>query len=219
MTDKNLFWVIEDHMEVAQNNCDWLKKVEANSECRIFSTPNEAQDTLEIEQPNLIVLDLLYGQSSGIQSAELGLNFLSFMMKNYPQLNILIYSSEPSLLQPIMKEISLHTGGFVIVNKLSRRKMFVEGVVSSLNGELRIPKDLRGEVTLTEKELEVLNLLCKEYLSDVNLAKKLNISKRTAQGYIQRLKEKLNINYLDNKKTNYRVALCIEAVKRKLIYL
>ena len=118
-----------------------------------------------------------------------------------------------------VKEISLHAGGFVIVNKLSRRKMFVEGVVSSLNGELRIPKDLRGEVTLTEKELEVLNLLCKEYLSDVNLAKKLNISKRTAQGYIQRLKEKLNINYLDNKKTNYRVALCIEAVKRKLIYL
>ena len=219
MSDKNLFWIIEDHLEVAHNNCDWLKKLEIESECLIFSNPNQAQERLEIEQPDLIILDLLYGQSSGIQSAELGLNFLSFLLKNYSQFNILIYSSEPFLLQPIIKEISSHIGGFVIVNKLSRRTLFLEGVISALKGELRIPKDLRREITLTDKELEVLNLLCKEYLSDTQLAEKLNISKRTAQGYIQRLKEKLNINYLDNKKTNYRVALCVEAVKRKLIYL
>ena len=215
----NLFWIIEDHLEVAQNNCQWLKKVDSDSECQIFSEPKPAQETLEIKQPNLIVLDLLYAQQSGVQSAQMGLEFLSFLLGEYTDLNILIYSSEPFLLQPLMKEINLHRGGFVIVNKLSRRSFFVEGANSALKGELRIPKELRGELVLTEKELEVLNLLCKEYVSDSNLAEQLNISKRTAQGYIQRLKEKLNINYLDNKKTNYRVALCVEAVKRKLIYL
>lgn len=221
MNNQNIFWVVEDHPEVADNNRTWLQKVDEKAYCIIFHSPQEAMAKLESESeseiPNLIVIDLLYGQSSGTQSAQPGLNFVCFLLENYSELNILIYSSEPSFLKPIIKEINVHTGGFVAVNKLSRRSFFLEGVKSALNGELRMPKELREEILLTEKELEVLNLLCGEYLSDITIAEKLHISKRTAQGHIQRLKEKLNINYLDNKETNYRVALCGEAAKRKLI--
>lgn len=215
----NIFWIVEDHPEVAQNNSNWLQKLDENAHCLIFSSPEEAELRLKSEVPNLIVVDLLYGQVSGVQSAIPGLNFLSFLLQNHPELNILIYSSEPSLLKPIVREINLHSGGFVVANKLGRRTLYLEGAKSALNSELRLPRDLREEIILTDKESEVLELLCKEYLSDITIAERLNISKRTAQGYIQRLKEKLNINYMNDKETNYRVALCIEAVKRKLIYL
>jgi hypothetical protein len=43
---------------------------------------------------------------------------------------------------------------------------FLEGVESALNGELKLPRELRQELDLNNTELEILKLLCHEYLTD-----------------------------------------------------
>jgi DNA-binding NarL/FixJ family response regulator len=210
------FLVVEDHPEVAQNNCEWLQRIAADAQCIAVANPMDAIRRLQREQPDLVVVDLLYGQTSGEQSAEPGLELLRHIFENYPTLNVMVYSSEPLLLTPLVGLISKHQGGFAAVNKMERRSVFLEGAKSALNGELRMPRELRGLTKLTEREIEVLNLLCKEALTDQAIADRIHTSKKTVQNCIQRLKEKLDI-FGSEDEINARVAMCMAAVQRKLI--
>ncbi|ABD02949.1 MULTISPECIES: response regulator transcription factor [unclassified Synechococcus] len=210
------FLIVEDHPEVAQNNCEWLQRIAADAQCITVTNPMDAILRLQREQPDLVVADLLYGQTSGEQSAEPGLEFLRHIFENYPTLNVMAYSSEPLLLTPLVGLISKHQGGFAAVNKMERRTVFLEGAKSALNGELRMPRELRGLTKLTEREIEVLNLLCKEALTDQAIADRIHTSKKTVQNCIQRLKEKLDI-FGSEDEINARVAMCMTAVQKKII--
>jgi DNA-binding NarL/FixJ family response regulator len=210
------FLVVEDHPEVAQNNCEWLQRIAPEASCFVVSAPTDAIARLKREQPDLIVSDILYGQLSGEQSAEPGLELLQHIFETYPTMNIMVYSSEPRLLTPLVALISKHQGGFAAVNKMERRTVFLEGAKSALNGELRMPRELRGLTKLTDRELEVLILLCKEALTDQAIADRIHTSKKTVQNCIQRLKEKLDI-FESEDEINARVAMCMTAVKNKII--
>ncbi len=217
--DKGSSWtflVIEDHPEVAQNNCEWLQRLDSEAKCHMVTDPNDAIQRLKRGQPDLVVCDILYGQTSGEQSAEPGLEMLRHIFETYPTLNVMAYSSEPLLLRPVVALISKHQGGFAAVNKMERRTVFLEGAKSALNGELRMPRELRGLTKLTDREVEVLSLLCKEALTDQAIADRIHTSKKTVQNCIQRLKEKLDIFEGDDE-INARVAMCMTAVRNKII--
>lgn len=213
------YLVIEDHPEVAQNNCLSLQSLDGEAKCVMVSTPAEALAYLAEQIPHLAVVDLQFGSVSGEQSAQDGLNLLKHIFDQYPLLNILVYTSEYSYLKPLTPFISNHRGGFVVASKMERRKAFIEGAKSSLLGELRVPRDLRNDLDLNETDLRVLELLCKASLSDKSLAEELNVSLKTAQNYIQHLKVKLDVDLMDKKNTNSRVSLCMEAIRRKLLIL
>ncbi|MBW4686462.1 MAG: hypothetical protein KME40_15495 [Komarekiella atlantica HA4396-MV6] len=100
---------------------------------------------------------------------------------------------------------------------MERRKAFLEGVQSALNGELKLPRELRQELNLNEKELEVLRLLCHESLTDQAIAHRLHISLRAVQIHIQHLKVKLGIDEVEQKDINSRIALCMTALQKKLL--
>lgn len=213
------FLVVEDHPGVAQNNCDFLTKFDSSAICTIASTPQEALQRLKIETPDLIVLDLQFALPSGAQSAKSSLELLELIFNTYSSLNILIYSSEPSWMIKLVKFINHHYGGFVVVNKMERRKYFLAGVESALNGELKLPRELRQELNLNEKELEVLRLLCHESLTDQAIAERLHISLRVVQNHIQHLKVKLGVDEFEQKDINSRVALCMKALEQKLLLI
>ncbi|MEH1918424.1 response regulator transcription factor [Nostoc sp.] len=212
-----MFLVVEDHLEVAQNNCDFLRKFDPSAVCIITNTPQEAQQRLQIETPDLIVLDLQFVTPSGSQSAKSAFQLLELIFDAYSSLNILIYSSEPIWLIKLVKSINHHYGGFVVVNKMERRKAFLEGVESALNGELKLPRELRQELNLNEKELEILKLLCQDSLTDQAIAHRLHISLRAVQNHIQHLKVKLGIDEVEQKDINSRIALCMKAIQKKLL--
>lgn len=211
------FLVVEDHPEVAQNNCDFLTKFDPTAICAIASTPQEAIEHLKLEIPDLIVLDLQFTTPSGSQSVISSLEMLQSIFNTYSSLNILIYSSEPGWLIKFVKYINHHCGGFVVVNKMERRKYFLEGVESALNGELKLPRELRQELNLNEKELEILRLLCYESLTDQAIAHRLHISLRVVQNHIQHLKVKLGVDEVEQKDINSRIALCMTAIQKKLL--
>ncbi|MFM6157215.1 MAG: LuxR C-terminal-related transcriptional regulator, partial [Sphaerospermopsis kisseleviana] len=208
---------VEDHPEVAQNNCDFLTKFDPAAICVIASTPQAAMERLKIEIPDLIVLDLQFTTSCGSQSVISSLEMLQSIFNTYSSLNILIYSSEPGWLIKFVKYINHHCGGFVVVNKMERRKYFLEGVESALNGELKLPRELRQELNLNEKELEILRLLCYESLTDQAIAHRLHISLRVVQNHIQHLKVKLGVDEVEQKDINSRIALCMTAIQKKLL--
>lgn len=214
-----LFLILEDHPEVAQNNCLFIQKLQPDAICQITHTPTEALERLKLETPDLMIVDLLFGASNGEQSAQPSLDLLRKVFQDYPLLNILIYTSEYRYLQPLTKLISRHQAGFVVVSKLERRKAYLTGVKHALEGKLEIPRELRYDIDLDPRELQVLRLLCEEYLTDKAIAQRLNVSLKTAQNCVQHLKAKLGIDFLDEHDTSTRVALCMEAVRRKLIVL
>lgn len=214
-----LFLILEDHPEVAQNNYLFLQKLEPEAICQIAQTHTEVLERLQLEIPDIVIIDLLFGTATGEQSAQASLALLQQIFHDYPMLNILIYTSEYGYLKPLTKSISRHQGGFVVVSKLERRKAFLEGVKHALDGKLEIPRELRYDIDLDEREMQVLILLCRESLTDKAIAMRLNLSLKTIQNCVQRLKAKLSIDYLDENDTSTRVALCMEAVRRKLILL
>jgi DNA-binding NarL/FixJ family response regulator len=215
----HLFVILEDHPEVAQNNYLFLQKLESEAICEIAQTHTEVLERLQLETPDLVIIDLLFGTSTGEQSAQASLALLQHIFYDYPMLNILIYTSEYGYLKPLTKSISRHQGGFIVVSKLDRRKAFLDGVRHALDGKLEIPRELRYDIDLDEREMQVLSLLCRESLTDKAIAQRLNLSLKTVQNCVQRLKAKLGIDYLDENNTSTRVALCMEAVRRKLIVL
>ncbi|WP_019500191.1 LuxR C-terminal-related transcriptional regulator [Pseudanabaena sp. PCC 6802] len=214
-----LFLILEDHPEVAENNGLFLQKFKPSAICEIVHNPAQALESLKLETPDLIVIDLLFGTPTGQQSPQASLELLQTIFQNYPLLNVLIYTSEYGYLKPLTKLIGRHQGGFVVVSKLERRKAYLDGVQHALDGKFDIPKELRRDVDLDERELQVLSLLCREALTDKAIAQRMNVSLKTAQNSVQRLKAKLGIDYLDENNTSTRVALCMEAIRRKLIVL
>ncbi|BBC22982.1 response regulator transcription factor [Pseudanabaena sp. ABRG5-3] len=212
-----IFLILEDHPEVAQNNCLFLQKLEPSALCIIFNNHADALERLKREIPSLVIVDLLFGTFTGEQYAIPSLRFLQQVFQDYPFLNILIYTSEYDYLKPLTNLIGRHQGGFVVVSKIERRKAFLEGARHALEGRLEIPKELRYGIELSDRELQVLSLLCKESLTDKAIAQKMNLSLKTVQNCILRLKMKLDIDYFDENITSTRVALCMQAIRRKLI--
>jgi response regulator of citrate/malate metabolism len=58
------FLVVEDHPEVAQNNCDFLKKFDSSAICSIASTPQEAIQRLKIAQHKSCLSLMISGQDA-----------------------------------------------------------------------------------------------------------------------------------------------------------
>ena len=216
---KPIFFILEDHPEVAEHNCLYLQQIEPCATCVIINQPQQARERLELEIPSIFVIDLQIGNITGEQSAQDSLELLLHIFENYPSLNILVYSSEHSYLRPLKKLISKHQGGFVVASKMKRRQHFVEGAKSALAGQLVLPLDLRQELSFSPIETQILQLLGQKYLTDKAIAQELNISVRKVQNHIQQLKLKLGIDDLEPSDISCRVALSMEAVRRKLLLI
>ncbi len=133
------FLVVEDVLEVAKNNCTFLKIIDANASCRIAQSSESAIRELGLELPNLMVVDLQLGDRIGADAARGGLELLGYTFQKYPRLNILVYATEPTVLKPLADRINRHRSGFVIVNKLERRTEFVRGARQALLGKKSKP--------------------------------------------------------------------------------
>lgn len=211
------FLVIEDHPEVGQNNCEFLRTIESQCSCINVDTPEKGIEQLKQKTPKLVVVDLQFGTFRGEQSAKPGLALLKQIFEHYPMLNILVYTSEPNYLRQVISHIGKHKGGFVVVNKMERRSAFLQGVRSAIEGQLKIHRELMREMPLNQQDLEILDLLCNHAFTDQAIAQQMHVALKTAQNYVQRLKAKLDIEHIDDQNTNPRVAVCMAAIGRKLI--
>jgi len=160
----------------------------------IGEAENGAQfiEMLQKKKPDIVMMDIKMPVMDGIEATEKA-------MAIYPKLKIIIltmFGEEEFLYSLIQKGIS----GFMLKTAKIQEieaaiRMVSEGrqyYSPEINGMLvnRLRKITSGDMeSLTEREAEVLNLICKGF-STVQIADKLYASKRTIEGYKARLLEK-----------------------------
>ena len=167
------------------------------------------------KHPDVILLDIQMPVMDGIEAHKQ-------IRKKYPQQKVLIISMESDE-QVMLHLISEGINGYLLKN--ADPEELEAAIISVLKNDFYFPKDLSQMVLkgvkqrqvrlnslpeFSERELEVLELLCKEYTAS-EIADKLDISTRTVEGYRRKLLEKTASKNV--------AGLVVFALKNKLVFL
>ncbi|MBO3698068.1 response regulator transcription factor [Roseivirga sp. E12] len=160
----------------------------------------ELMKKLEEEQPNVLLLDLEMPDLDGVET-------LKRIRPLYPDLGVIIlttysdtkmvaYLMELGANSYLLKDCdaetlqrgiqSVYHEGYYFTREVSK------AMLGGLKGNARKKPELKNNVKISERELEVLELICQEYTTR-EIAEKLFISHRTAEGHRKNLIEKLGV--------------------------
>lgn len=139
MKQSKKFLIVEDMEDVAKNNCSFLHLIEPGAICEITPTPQAAKNSLAQDVPDLLVIDLVLDHEESPQQKPSGVALLHYILRNHPQLNVLVYSTNPELAKQLSINIEKHQGGFSIVDKMELRTAFLAGASTALSGKKRTP--------------------------------------------------------------------------------
>ena len=161
---------------------------------------NELIEKLETEVPDVLLLDLDMPEPNGIET-------LKRIRPIYPDLGVIILTTynDPKMMAYLME---LGANSYLLkdceAETLERaiRGVYHEGYYFTREGSAAMLKGLKGHSrkkpvldnknTLTEREVEVLQLICEEHTAK-EIADRLFISIRTAEGHRRHLIEKLGV--------------------------
>ncbi len=147
-----------------------------------------------------------------------GLQLLRNLMKNYPNLNIVVQSEHIKKLVQMKSEIRAHQGGFTVVDKSVSSKEMLTRVNCALQGFTHI-KQIYSELEVKPEWLKLLTLAYQEGLQDRAIAERICVSKRTVGYYWDKLQFALGIDCeeLKNQGKNIRIVTQIRAREAGLI--
>ncbi|MCI4666671.1 MAG: response regulator transcription factor [Bacteroidia bacterium] len=154
-------------------------------------------EDLKPQSPDIILLDLEMPELDGIAT-------LPFLQEKHGDVHVIILSmhSDESLMAHLMEK---GANGYVlkdadgdelkeaIEGTLNNGYFFSEDVSKAMLNQLvkknKIKPAFKNNIQLTDRETEVLMLICKE-MTTAEIAEKLFLSPRTVEGYRNRLLEK-----------------------------
>ncbi len=213
MKTKKKVMIVEDHTIFREG----MKRV--ISEMEDLELVGEAENgsvflqLLKKVEPDIVLMDIQMPVMDGIEATEKAL-------KIYPSLKILVLSmfgEEEYVYSMVDRGVS----GFIL--KTSGLMDFDRAIKKILDGQQYYSEEIMGilvkkfrsydspdKLVLSEKEKDVLRLLCKG-LSNTEIADKLFLSVRTVEGYRNKLLQKTSSSNVLN--------LVIFAVKNKLVIL
>jgi DNA-binding NarL/FixJ family response regulator len=173
-------------------------------------------DKLAVEQPDVVLCDLRMPQKDGIDTTKL-------ITKTYPGIRVIILtmyederfvghlmdcgaagyllkSTEPAEIKKAIMDV-MRTGFYLnpFVNKVLIRKNY---------NKQKFNPSLNSEIVLSDKEREVLKLVCMEFTA-TEIAQKMEISARTVEAIKDRLMERFDVKN--------SVGLVFFAMKNQLI--
>lgn len=143
--------------------------------------------------PDVVLLDLQMPEMDGMEVTPK-------IREKYPDLKIIILTMQDDE-QIILHMIHAGVNGYLMKNAepdelekairsvIKKDLYFPEDISRLIYGSLHQQKTTRKEVDLTDRELEVLKLICKE-LTASEIASELMVSPRTVEGYRTRLLDK-----------------------------
>ncbi|MEI7897486.1 MAG: response regulator transcription factor [bacterium] len=213
METKKKVFIVEDHAIFREG----LKRVIAEMEDTelVGEADNGAVflEKLKHVSPDIVLMDIQMPVMDGIEATEKALKY-------DPSLKILVISmfgEEEYVYSMVEKGVSgfiLKTSGIRDLEKAINRiteghQYYSEEIMGLLVKKVR-QIDAVEKVTFTEKEMEVLRLLCKG-MSNNEIADKLFLSVRTVEGYRNKLLQKTGCSNVIN--------LVIYALRNKLVIM
>jgi len=201
--------IVEDHPSVITGTLEEIKKIFTHFKGFTATTATDARQIInKKEKLDLAIVDLrIPNQLNDPPSSEFGLAFLSKLMRNYPNLNIVIQTADMSVLIAILPEIENHDGGIVISSKSLSSKDMRKRITWALDGVTHT-KELRKELNLDQINLkptwyQVLQLAFEEGLIDSEIAKKMAMSEPNIRRIWEKIYDALDIEKV--KGTNLRI--------------
>lgn len=210
----------EDHL-VVRNGIKLL--LESQSDLAVIGEASSGKEALDILATGLIP-DLLL---TDISMAEMdGLELIDHLTLHYPDVKVIVLSMlnntqyvikafEKGALGYLVKNVGYDELLFCIHHVFKGGKFLCEEISMQMLDKLQdLPsmtyqlKELMEEIDLTDREVEVLELIG-EGMTNLEIADKLFLSKRTVEGHRQ--------NLLEKTKSKNTASLIKYAVKNRLI--
>lgn len=167
------------------------------------------------EVPDIIIMDIKMPELNGVEATKL-------LQKDYPAIDIIsltTYNTKPFIRNMIdvgasaylvknsPPEQVIHTIRQVYLNGFYYDQLVLDAIRSKRRSNVKDKSNLEGEF-LTDREKEILELICKQYTSQ-EIADELFISKRTVEVHRK--------NLLDKTKVKNIAGLVVYALKNELV--
>jgi DNA-binding NarL/FixJ family response regulator len=148
--------------------------------------------------------------------SETGLELLRETMKLYPELNLMVCSSNIRVLVQLKSQIDNHQGGFTIADKVLEATEIQRRMQYAADG-ITLTKDIRKGLELKPEWLETLQIAA-QGAQDKDISKQLNVTERAVRHYWTKLQDILGI-YVEKKSEhiNLRVLTLKRAREEGLI--
>ncbi|WP_167619904.1 response regulator transcription factor [Maribellus sediminis] len=209
--------VTDDHKLFRKGICALLYDFDFTNDVKEAGNGQELLDLIDSsgEVPNLVLLDIQMPVMDGVEATER-------LKAKYPDLRIIIISMEEDV-QLVTHLVDKGIDGYLLKNadpeelelaiRMTMKNEFYFS--SSLTGAfmrgsktVSPVKDVNNADLFSERELQVLELICKE-LTASEIADELSLSARTVEGYKRGLLSKSN--------TRNVAGLVIYAIKNQLV--
>ena len=210
--------VIDDHESVLGGTIDVLGKQYPEAELITALNAKNALNQVMNSQPDLVVMDLSIPENTGmVARPDTGVQLLRTLMKEFPNLNIVVQSAHVRTIVRIRPDIDAHKGGFTVADKSLSSQEMLTRVDWALQG-LTHTKDIKGihsGLEVKPEWLRVLTLAFQEGLQDKAIAERMCVSERMVRHYWSKLQDALNV-YPDDGK-NIRIQTEMTAREEGLI--
>ena len=185
--------IVDDHRLLLNGTISLVGDRFPNAQIRSCQTVQDALTEVRKHLPDLAIVDLSLPETSGTAAnVEQGLRLLKCLMQDYPQLNLMVQSSNVKALIRIMPEIDNHQGGFTIADKSLPIDTFLMRMEWAMQG-LTHTKDLHTDVEVKPEWLEVMRLAFEEGLQDKAIAQTMHKSERMIRHYWSKIQDALEI--------------------------
>jgi DNA-binding NarL/FixJ family response regulator len=180
------------------------------------TTAQAALEQLKNATWQLLLVDLsLPAKAEDSAKSETGLNLLREVMKLYPELNLMVYSSNIKVLVQLKHQIDNHQGGFTIADKISATTEVQRRMQYAAEG-IALTKEIRKGLELKPEWLQTLQLAA-EGFQDKGISEKLHVTERSVRHYWTKLQDVLEIYVEGSDKVNPRVLTLKKAREEGLI--
>ncbi len=214
--EKRTFLVVDDHAMVLGGTLNILRHEYPEVEIVTASTAQEALEQIAQTTPDLVIVDLVMPEAIGeTAQSNSGLQLLKRLMKQYPNLNIVVQSAHVRTLVWLKPSIDNHMGGFTVVDKSQPMKDLLAMVDWALHERIYTPREIRNGLQLKPAWMNVLQFAFQESLQDIAIAKRMNVCERTVQYYWMKIRDVLEV-YPENDK-NLRIQTEVRAREAGLI--
>ena len=185
--------IVDDHRLLLNGTISLVGDRFPRAQIRSCQTVQEALTEVRKHLPDLAIVDLSLPETSGMAAnVEQGLGLLKVLMQDYPQLNLMVQSSNVKALIRIIPEIDNHQGGFTIADKSVPIDTFLMRMEWAMQGVTHT-KDLQTDLEVKPEWLEVMRLAFEEGLQDKAIAQTMHKSERMIRHYWSKIQDALEI--------------------------